>query len=197
MLLYRFATDPAYRLEWPTGERNLLLVSVGTGAAATAGASADDPRATCSSAGVAVPGALMYGALVDQDINCRAVGRCTYGDVIDRELLDMVPREGPDEGKLAQRLARPRVPLEEDLGRAFLYTRYNIDFSREGLDALGFSNVTPETARKLDKADPTAYRPPDEDRCRGGGASRRKRALRIVRALAGTAMQHMCSSNAL
>jgi len=68
-------------------------------------------------------------------------------------VLDMVPREGPDEGKLAQRLARSRVPLEENLGRAFLYTRYNIDLSREGLNALEFSNVTPETVRKLDKAD--------------------------------------------
>jgi patatin-like phospholipase/acyl hydrolase len=31
-LLYRFATDPAYRLNWPErAEKNLLLVSVGTG----------------------------------------------------------------------------------------------------------------------------------------------------------------------
>ena len=152
-VLFRFATDPAYRLEWPTGERNMLLVSVGTGAAATQGASADDPTSNLLSAGLAVPGALLYGALVDQDVNCRAIGRCTYGGLIDREVLDMVPREGPDEGKLAQRLARPRVPLEEDLGRAFLYTRYNIDLSREGLNALAFSHVTPETVRKLDKAD--------------------------------------------
>ncbi len=34
-LLFRMATLPAYRLEWPTGERNLMLVSVGTGAAPT------------------------------------------------------------------------------------------------------------------------------------------------------------------
>ena len=131
----------------------MLLVSVGTGAAATQGASADDPTSNLLSAGLAVPGALLYGALVDQDVNCRAIGRCTYGALIDREVLDMVPREGPDEGKLAQRLARPRVPLEKDLGRAFLYTRYNVDLSREGLDALEFPNVTPETVRKLDKAD--------------------------------------------
>ena len=73
--------------------------------------------------------------------------------MIDREVLDMVPREGPDEGSLAQRLARPRVPLDKDLGRSFLYARYNIDPSRKGLDALGFSNVSSDTARKMDKAD--------------------------------------------
>lgn len=151
-VLFRFATDPAYRLQWPTGERNLLLVSVGTGASATAGASADDTGNILSS-GLAVPGALLYGALVDQDVNCRAIGRCSYGGLIDREVLDMVPREGPDEGRLAERLARPRVPLEEDLGRAFLYARYNVDLSREGLDALDFTDVHPETVRKLDKAD--------------------------------------------
>ena len=33
-LLYRMATQPAYRLKWKTGEQKLLLVSVGTGAAA-------------------------------------------------------------------------------------------------------------------------------------------------------------------
>lgn len=32
-LLYRMATQPAYRLNWKTGEENLLVISVGTGAA--------------------------------------------------------------------------------------------------------------------------------------------------------------------
>jgi uncharacterized protein len=152
-LLYRFATDPAYRLGWPRGERHLLLVSVGTGAAPSEGATADDPQSNMLSTGVALPTALMYGALVDQDINCRAIGRCTYGDVIDRELLDMVPREGPDEGTLDARLARPPVPLSTDLGRSFLYARYNVDLSDDGLARLGFGEVDPATARKMDKAD--------------------------------------------
>ena len=155
-LLYRFATDPAYRLNWPKGERNLLLVSVGTGAAATQGAGADDPEHNMLATGVGIPGALMYGSLVDQDINCRAVGRCTYGDVIDNELLDMVPRQGPDEGKLMARLARERVPLSTDLGRAFLYARYNVDLSASGLTKLGFTatDVDPALAQRMDKADP-------------------------------------------
>jgi len=152
-VLYRFATDPAYRLEWPKGERNLLLVSVGTGAAAMGGPTADDPEHNMLSTGLGIPTALMYGSLVDQDINCRTIGRCTYGDVLDRELLDMVPRQGTDEGSLTERLARPRVPLDNDLGRSFLYARYNVDLSDEGLGQLGIAGVNSEQARKMDKAD--------------------------------------------
>lgn len=36
-LLYRMATEPAYRLNWKTGETKLLLISVGTGAAESKG----------------------------------------------------------------------------------------------------------------------------------------------------------------
>lgn len=32
-LLYRMASEPAYKLNWKKGEYNLLIVSVGTGAA--------------------------------------------------------------------------------------------------------------------------------------------------------------------
>jgi hypothetical protein len=152
-VLYRFATDPAYRLEWPKGERNLLLVSVGTGAAATEGSTAADPEHNMLSTGLGIPNALMYGSLVDQDINCRTIGRCTYGGVIDRELLDMVPREGTDEGSLNERLAQRRVPLDKDLGRSFLYARYNVDLSEDGLADLGIAGVNSEQARRLDKAD--------------------------------------------
>jgi uncharacterized protein len=152
-VLHRFATDPAYRLQWPKGEKKLLLVSVGTGAAAIEGSTASDPEHNMLSTGLGIPSALMYGSLVDQDINCRAIGRCTYGDVIDRELLDMVPREGTDAGTLEERLARPRVALDKDLGRDFLYARYNVDLSDKGLAKLDIRGVSSEDARKMDKAD--------------------------------------------
>jgi hypothetical protein len=151
--LYRFATDSAYRLNWPRGERNLLLVSVGTGAGATVGATPDDPQNNMLSTGLGLPSALMYASLVDQDINCRTVGRCTYGDVIDSELLDMVPRQGSGEGTMAERLSHPPVPLSTDLGRNFLYARYNVDLSARGLTTLGFPDVAPATAQKMDNAD--------------------------------------------
>src|SRR5439155_23828364 len=43
-LLYKMATAPAYSLGWASGERNLLIVSVGTGTAPIEGPTADDPE---------------------------------------------------------------------------------------------------------------------------------------------------------
>ena len=54
---------------------------------------------------------------------------------------------------MRERLARPRVGLETDLGRHFLYARYNVDLSDEGLTSLGITDVRAEDARKMDKAD--------------------------------------------
>jgi predicted acylesterase/phospholipase RssA len=151
-LLYRFATDPAYNLNWEGGEDKLLLISVGTGASATTGATADDPESNMLATGVGIPSALMYGALIDQDINCRAIGRCVYGAEIDRELLDMVPRTGPASGGYDQRRARPLTPLAQNTGRQFLYARYNVDLSEANLRALAFDRVDPKSVQKMDNA---------------------------------------------
>lgn len=139
-LLFRLATQAPYRLNWKTGERDLLLVSVGTGAAPQLESDLLSPSKNHLSNLVGLPGALMYGALVDQDINCRVFGRCVYGAPIDREMGDLIPR---DEDQ------RP-VPLAKDLGRAFLYTRYNADLGREGLDAMGLNDIDPEQVGQLD-----------------------------------------------
>jgi uncharacterized protein len=137
-LLFRLATQAPYRLNWKTGERDLLLVSVGTGAAPHLDSDLLSPNHLSNL--VSLPGALMYGALVDQDINCRVIGRCVYGAPIDREMGDLIPR---DEDQ------RP-VPLAKDLGRAFLYARYNADLGREGLDAMGLNDIDPEQVGQLD-----------------------------------------------
>jgi predicted acylesterase/phospholipase RssA len=153
-LLYRMATQPAYMLSFPTGEQNLLLVSVGTGAAPTVGATAESPQSNLVEAVAGLPSALMYGIQVEQDMACRTVGRCTYGAEIDSEVLDMVPREGPDTGNRKARLGRPKTPLATDLGRAFLYVRYNADLSEKGLAELGCDNLRGEEVRKMDNATP-------------------------------------------
>jgi uncharacterized protein len=149
-LLYRMATEPAYRLKWSTGERNLLLVSVGTGAAETLGATAAAPNKNIVSTVTGLPGELMYGIQVDQDINCRTVGRCTHGAPLDREILDLVPREAADGGKLAEQYAAPQVPLSVDLGRKFLYVRYNADLSPEGLGRMGLATLDSASMQKMD-----------------------------------------------
>lgn len=138
-LLFRMATHEGYRLGWKTGERNLLLVSVGTGAAPVVETELYSSKDAVSNL-VGIPSALMYGAQVDQDVNCRTVGRCTYGDPIDMELGDMIPR-GED--------GQP-VPLDRDLGRAFLYARYNVELTSKKLNEWGLGDVDPAAVSKLD-----------------------------------------------
>ncbi|HXO41617.1 MAG TPA: patatin-like phospholipase family protein, partial [Thermoanaerobaculia bacterium] len=139
-LLFRMATLAPYKLSWKMGEKNLLLISVGTGAAPTLDGDILSPEKNAVSNLAGLPGALMYGALVDQDINCRTVGRCVHGAPIDRELGDLIPRDETG----------AEIPLAEDLGRAFIYARYNAELTRAGLDAIDLPDVTPELVSKLD-----------------------------------------------
>jgi hypothetical protein len=143
-LLFRMATLPQYRLNWLTGEDRMMLISIGTGSAAAVSRDLN-ARGQLVPANVAhLPGVLMGGAAIDQDINCRAIGRCVFGEPIDREIGDMIPRQGdPLKGGL--------VPLEEDCGRQFLYARYNPDVSRSGLDALGLNKIDPDHVQALDQ----------------------------------------------
>ena len=154
-LLFRMATLPQYCVNWPTGERNLLLISVGTGSAPKMGAQVGESEGTIPGQIPGLIAALMHGAEVDQDINCRTVGRCVYGNLIDSELLDMIPREG-NEGDfrltLAERLALPKKPLSEDLGKSFLYARYNAELTDEGMETLGIGKYDLDTLLKMDAA---------------------------------------------
>ncbi len=152
-LLYRMATEPAYRLSWTKGEKNLLLISVGTGAAESLGATAAAPNRNIVSTVAGLPGALMYAMQVEQDISCRTVGRCTFGAPLDRELMDLVPRSITPGMTLEQCYAAPKKSLTEDLGRSFLYARYNADLSRAGLSALGFPKVDADIIQKMDCPD--------------------------------------------
>ncbi len=146
-LLYRMATTARYRLGWKTGEKNLLLVSVGTGAAASP---TFKTKMNLASNALGLPGHLLYAIQVDQDVNCRTMGRCTYGSMIDRELLDLTWRVASDSAGREEWLKSDHRSLEEDLGRHFLYTRYNADLSREGLNALGLTEIEPEDVQQLD-----------------------------------------------
>jgi Patatin-like phospholipase len=148
-LLYRMATEPAYRLNWRTGEDRLLLVSIGTGAAENAGATAAAPNSNIFSIVKGLPGDLMYGMQIDQDINCRTIGRCTYGARLDRELLDLVPRQAREGMTVEEQYQAPPVPLSTNLGRKFLYARYNADLSGPGLSRLGF-DVAPGQIQRMD-----------------------------------------------
>lgn len=139
-LLYRMVTEPAYRLGWPVGEDMLQLVSIGTGAAPRVEKFSFDPEQGILANASSIPLSLMYGAMVDQDINCRHLGRCVHGEVIDNEIGDLIPvdREGR------------RLPLSENLGRRFLYARYNVSLCREAFCREGLDDIDPEKVQKLD-----------------------------------------------
>lgn len=134
-LMYRMATQSPYKLNWKTGEKELLIVSVGTGSAPSPGAYSNLLDTLKE-----LPNNLMYTMQVDQDINCRTVGRCIYGAPIDRELGDMVPLD--KDGKI--------LSLNSDANRHFSYVRYNANLSEEGLEEMGLTDIDSESVRQMD-----------------------------------------------
>ena len=142
-LLARMATASEYHLGWATGEQNLLLMSVGTGAAPKVDAEMYSSGKSAFTNLANFPAALMYGAQIDQDINCRMVGRCLHGEPIDRELGDLIPRDA----------AGLPVPLSTNLGRQFLYARYNAELSAKWLNARQLGEVEAAKVAKLDSVE--------------------------------------------
>lgn len=134
-LMYRMATQKAYNLNWKTGEKDLLIVSVGTGSAPSPGVY-DNLLETLKE----LPNNLMYAMQVDQDINCRTVGRCVFGAPIDREIGDMIPLD--ENGNV--------LGLDSDAGRHFTYARYNADLSVEGLAKAGLGHIDSDAVREMD-----------------------------------------------
>jgi uncharacterized protein len=66
-----------------------------------------------------------------------------YGDPIDSELGDVIPRDATG----------TRIPLSTDLGRAFLYARYNADISPDGIKAMGLTGIDTGRIGKMDAVD--------------------------------------------
>jgi predicted acylesterase/phospholipase RssA len=145
-LLARMATVEQFNLGWQTGEDKLLVISVGTGAAPKVDAEVYSSGKTAFTNLANFPAALMYGAQVDQDTNCRVIGRCIHGAVIDRELWDLIPRRGdPRTGEL--------IPLSENLGRQFLYARYNAELSARWLSDHGLGHIEAAKVAQMDSVE--------------------------------------------
>jgi uncharacterized protein len=129
------ATAPPYGLAWPTGPDELLLVSVGTG-----GAEQPDPelevgdlhllrQVTASITG------LMASVARQQDLMCRMLGACRFGQPIDLEVGPVLAGSG---------LVDP--PL-------FSYVRYDLELNRMNLDALGCEDVEVSEVRPIDSVE--------------------------------------------
>jgi len=77
--------------------------------------------------------------------------------VIDREIGDMVPRQKAPQGAnltFDERQALPRLPLDQSLGRAFLYARYNPELTDAGLKQLGVGDYNLDDLLRMDLATP-------------------------------------------
>jgi uncharacterized protein len=132
--LFLMATLKAYRLNWPTGEDEMLLVSVGSGADSFADMALRPSRMHLLYHVLRLPLVLMAGANVEQDLLCRAFGRCVFGEPIDSEVGDLQDEDG--DGAVAPKL--------------FTYVRYNVELSRSGLDSMGLGNIKIKDVGPLD-----------------------------------------------
>jgi uncharacterized protein len=138
--LFIMATIPEYRLGWHTGEDKMLLVSIGTGMIGGATPQLRASQMTLLYNARSVPSALLDAALHDQDLLCRALGRCRFGAKIDSEVGTMVPRED-DTSRFGRLASEPRK---------FTYVRYNPELSAKGLKDLGLARIRPQDVQPLD-----------------------------------------------
>ena len=153
-LIARMATHPAYKLGWQTGERNLLVMSVGTGSAPKADAEVYGGGKNAFSNLVNFPAALMYGAAVDQDINCRIIGRCIHGGEFDKELARCDTQIDREIGDLVARDEHGElISISQDLGRQFLYARYNAELSTSWLKSRALGDIDPANVAQLDSVE--------------------------------------------
>lgn len=129
---FLMATVEPYNVNWPTGEANMLIVSVGTGTSPDANRDLKPEEMNLLYNAASIPSALMAAALNEQDFLCRVFGDCLAGDPLDREVGDMIGKRGP---------------LKEKL---FTYLRYNTELTREGLDRLGLNDIEPANVQQLD-----------------------------------------------
>ena len=139
-LLFMMATLEPYRLQWATGPENMLLVSIGTGRSptTTSGARGSSPNLLENARGI--PLALMSSASMQQDLLCRAFGRCRCGGRLDRELGDLVELGDSD----------PSGSSLRGLPKLFTYLRYDIELTHEGLAAIGVEGIDPRSIDSLD-----------------------------------------------
>jgi patatin-like phospholipase len=130
MLMFLMATLPEYGLQWPAGEQNLLVVSVGTGSSAAVHPNLLARHVNVLFEAKNLPSVFMNGASTGQDLMCRAIGRTRAGDPIDLEVGDRIG--APGEG-------------------AFTYLRYNADLSAKALANAGITDPAKQAElRKLD-----------------------------------------------
>ena len=130
--LFQMATLPGYRLQWPTGADQLLLVSVGTGLIPKEIPHLGLFDKQLGTTMINAMQSLMCAGMVEADLQCRTVGRVIAGQSIDGEVGDLVG-ERPAGGN----------PL-------FTYLRYNATLTTQGLASFGCAGLMAKTTFRLD-----------------------------------------------
>jgi patatin-like phospholipase/acyl hydrolase len=134
-LLFLMATLESYKLHWPVGEENMLVISVGTGLSRQANAKLRTDQMNLLFNAQAVPSALIYSAQVEQDKLCRIFGKLRAGSALDMEIGDLMATKG---------LISPKL---------FSYMRYNVVLSQPELDGLGLSHILASDIEPMDRVD--------------------------------------------
>jgi hypothetical protein len=135
-LMYLQAILPAYRIGWTAGEKDMLIVSVGTGLHPKSAPDLNPRKMNILYSASATPATLMYSAINEQDMLCRAFGKCIAGDPLDLEVGDM-----QDMARFAAQEA------------CFTYARYNVELTANGLASIGCSHLQDKPLYKLDAVD--------------------------------------------
>jgi uncharacterized protein len=142
--LFLMSTIAQYGLCWEAGERKMLLVSIGTGTSPNANADLMPGEMNLLYNASSIPAALMLAASNEQDFLCRVFGTTMCGDVLDRELGDLITPSNPLPG------GRVPGPVQPKL---FTYVRYNAELTTAGLAALGLPGIVPEHVQQMDSVD--------------------------------------------
>lgn len=136
LLAFNTVTASPYNINWAAREDELLIVSLGCGSAAAVNDNVSDSGPNKLGSAINVIGGLMNAATAGHDMTCRILGKCLYGEPIDREVGDLIGATGPVNPK------------------HFTYLRYNPETTREGLDRLGgLSHIEPKRVQALDAID--------------------------------------------
>jgi patatin-like phospholipase/acyl hydrolase len=135
-LAFQMVTAAPYKISWPTGSDQLLIVSVGTGGTAKARPDVEADDLWLLDNAKNLPGALMNAASAGWDMACRVVGDCRFGPPIDREIHDMLPTE--------------EVPVTSTIPKQFAYVRYDPDVSQDGLNQLGLTDIKAKQVQVMD-----------------------------------------------
>jgi len=114
LLMYLFATLPQYRMNFTAGVDNLYILSVGTGSESIVAAPGEMIRIDQVRGALRAFKGLMSAVNEQQDVMCRAIGRCIYGPPIDREVGDLIPQA-----------------IDPAAAARFLYCRYNYSFTQD------------------------------------------------------------------